>query len=132
MAKPVFFQTSRMMIAAIAQCALLSQGMGSTPKTPRYIVDNAGIIVIEKAPDDRDIGMSDEHGEEKDGAIKIAHQYRQPSIKHDRQDQADASIEEDGEKGEDDRIDIGYPQARVRKHLDIIVEADIGRAAKPG
>ena len=130
MAKPVFFQTYRIMITAIAPMRIAPPKNRFDTENLQVVIDDAGILLVKEAPDDSDIGMGDEYREEKDGAIQIVHQYRQMPIEHDRKNQADAGAVEVGKSRKDDCIDIGYTHTWIGKHVGIVVQADVRRTVQ--
>ena len=64
MKKPVFFQTSMMMIDIIAGRLEVSQRTGGKAEPDQVVVDDPEVVAVEIAPDDRDEGGGDDHRQE--------------------------------------------------------------------
>ena len=123
MKKPVFFQTSMMMIEVIAMLASVSQRTAGRPTSAEEVVDDAEIVAEEIAPDDRDEGRRDDHRQEEGEPEEVEQPARHRAVERQREEQADRDVEGHREEGEAQRVPEDLQRAAVGEEPGEVVEA---------
>ncbi len=86
--------------------------------------------MVKELPDNGDVGVRHQQGEEKDGTIQIANEGGHAPIKGERRQQADAGIEEHGKDRKDEGVAVDGSDALVFKNFNVIVEPGVFRTAQ--
>ena len=92
------------------------------------VIDDAEIVAIEVAPDDRDEGGGDDHWQKIGEAEEIEQDRRHLAVEGEREQHADADVSGDREQREAQRVPEDLKRSVVREETDVIVEPDPARA----
>ena len=100
---------------------------GAEAEANEVVIDDAEIVAVEVAPDDRDEGRRDDHRQKVGEPEEIEQDGRHPPVQRQREQHADANVAGHGKEGETQGVPEDLQRPVVGEEAPVIVEADPSR-----